>query len=207
MTKTINSVVNFGGNKIRSILKLTTGLLLILLASCTTAAETPTAAPATQTPAATLAPEPSPTGPPTLDPGRYYNEEGGFSLALPEGWSAIGPLEVGSDTENTYNLYVLGADPAFDGGPGTSKIIIADVSLWTPLAFSVAQCGTCPEHPFEDVTLGGLPAQRTLIGGGAVPFTITWHFLEADGKLIGLAIHDPETLAPLEEVVESVQLQ
>jgi hypothetical protein len=191
----------------RSKLKLTSILLALILTACTAAAETPTPAPATQTPAATAPPQPSSTGPPTLDPDRYYNEEGGFTLALPDGWSAIGPLEVSSDTEDTYNLYVLGADPAFDGGPGTSKIIIADASLWTPLAFSVAQCGTCPEHPFEDVTLAGLPAQRTLIGGGAVPFTVTWHFLEAEGKLIGLAIHDPETLAPLEEVLQSIRFQ
>jgi hypothetical protein len=190
-------------------IKLTFILPALLLASCTAATGTPAtpSTPATQTPAATLAPQPSPTGLPTLDPARYYNEEGVFSLALPDGWSAIGPLEVSGDTEDTYNLYVLGADPAFDGGPGSSKIIVADAGLWTAGEFAVAQCGTCPEHPFEDVMLGGLPAQRTLIGGGAVPFTITWIFVENEGKLIGLAIHDPETLAPLEEVLQSIEIQ
>jgi hypothetical protein len=98
-------------------------------------------------------------------------------------------------------------DPSPSGGPGASKIIIADSATLTVDEFALAQCSTCPSHPFEEVTLGGMPARRTLVGGNGVPFTITWVFIEKNGKLIGLAIHDPDTLAPLEEVLLSIRLE
>jgi hypothetical protein len=155
------------------------------------------------TPGATALPPATPTA--TADPSRYFNEEGGFSLSLPEGWSVLGPQASNADPSRPYNLYRLGPDPAASGGPGTSTIAILDASQWTAEEYVQAQCSTCPANPFEEVTLGGQPARRTQVGGGGVPFTVTWHFVERDGKLIALAIHDPETLEPLEDVLQSIQ--
>ena len=64
---------------------------------------------------------------------------------------------------------------------------------------------TCLDYPFEDVALDRRPARRTQIGGGGVPFTVTWFFIEGKDQLIALAIHDLETLEPLEEVIKTIR--
>jgi hypothetical protein len=200
-------ILAISGNKMNTpMLKHAFVPVLLLLAACTatpvgTEQPVPTAAPATQ------ALPPTDTPSPTQDSGRYTNTEGGFSLKLPEGWSALGPVETSNPGQAPYNIYILGVDPSPEGGPGSSKIAIMDAGVWTAEQFVLSQCSTCDEHPFEDLTLGGQPARRTQIGGGGVPFTVTWWFIEKDGKLIGLAIHDPETLEPLDEVVQSIQFQ
>jgi len=139
----------------------------------------------------------------TSDPGRTRVDEGGLSLVLPSGWSMAGPhsAEAGGVS---YQLYTLGLDPAASGGPGTSLIIIADAAQLSAEAFVAAQCSTCPVAPFVDTQLGGLPARRTQAGGGGVPFTVDWVFVERGGQLIGLSMRDPETLATLEDVLQSV---
>lgn len=65
-------------------------------AAAWTKTPTPTAtATATATPTATLTPTPTasptvtPTPTATLDPSRYTSPEGGFSLAIPEGWRLV----------------------------------------------------------------------------------------------------------------------
>jgi hypothetical protein len=152
--------------------------------------------------------ESTPTADPDVtQPARYYNAEGGFSLDLPDGWRVLDPLTANNDPNRPFALYILGIDPAPSGGPGNSQIVIADPKQWTPEQFAQAQCSTCPASPFENVTLGGEPAQRTQVGSGGVPFTITWYFVEHNGKLIALAIHDPETLKPLDDVIQSIQFQ
>lgn len=139
------------------------------------------------------------------DATRYHNVEGEFSLKLPEGWRASDPLTVSNDPTRPYTLYILGTEPEASGGPGSSSIVIADAAQWTPEDFVQSQCSTCDAHLFEDVTLGGRAARRTQVGGGSVPFTTTWTFVENNGKLIALAIHDPESLQPLEAVIQSIQ--
>jgi hypothetical protein len=190
---------------IRSLLSVI--VILVVVALACLAAPTETSVPPSHTPpAATLTPPPeSPQTTLTIDPSRYLNSEGGFSLKLTEGWTVLGPLPIDSDPDRPYNLYVLGLDPASSGGPDSSKIAILDPLLWTPEEFALSQCSTCPENPFEQVTLGGKPAQRTQVGGGGVPFMITWYFVENNGKLIALDFHDPETLDPLDEVIQSIQ--
>jgi hypothetical protein len=143
----------------------------------------------------------------TADPNRYVVAEAGMSLRLPEGWSVLGPQPNTTDPSRPYNLYLLGPDPGASGGPGTSTIAVLDAAQWTAEDFVQAQCSTCPAHPFEDTTVGGQPARRTQVGGGGVPFTVTWTFVEHEGKLIALAIHDPETLEPLEDVLQSIQFE
>ncbi len=139
---------------------------------------------------------------------RYINDEGGFSLVLPEGWTALGPLPATIPESGAgYNLYVLGAAPTESGGPGASMIVIAEAAQLTLELFAASQCATCPAHPPEAVTLGTVPAQHLLIGGGDVPFEKSWFFFEHQGKRIGLAVHDPDTLEPLDEVLATLRLE
>jgi len=161
----------------------------------------------TETPAVVINPEP-PTAlvEPTQDPGRYYNEEGGFSLVLPEGWSVAGPVAVSKD-DRSYNLYTLGVDPTVEGGPGISKIVVGSSDQWTPELFVQSQCSTCPANPFEQVTLGGKSGWRTQVGGGDVPLVVTWYFVRNENVFIALAIHEPDTLFPLDNVIQSITFE
>ncbi len=139
---------------------------------------------------------------------RYFNTEGKFSLVLPVGWLELGPLAMTlPETGAGYSLYILGTAPTESGGPGASMIVIADAAQMTLEQFAASQCSTCPGHSPEAVTLGTVPAERLLIGGGTVPFEKTWFFFEHQGRRIGLAIHDPETLEPLDEVLATLRLE
>jgi hypothetical protein len=139
---------------------------------------------------------------------RYVNTEGKFSLVLPVGWLELGPLAMTlPETGAGYSLYVLGSAPTESGGPGASIIVIADAAQMTLEQFAASQCSTCPAHSPEAVTLGTVPTERLLIGGGAVPFEKSWFFFEHHGRRIGLAIHDPETLEPLDEVLATLRLE
>ncbi|MBI4671381.1 MAG: hypothetical protein HY741_06890 [Chloroflexi bacterium] len=155
--------------------------------------------------ARTLRPLPASTADATAK--RYYNAEGKFSLQLPDEWTAAGPMKMENDPQRPFNQYVLGTNPGDDGGPDASRIVIADAQQWTPEQFAQSQCSVCPAHPFEKITLGGKPAQKTQVGGGSVSFLMTWYFVEHNDKLIAFAIHDRETLAPLENVITSIQFQ
>jgi hypothetical protein len=138
--------------------------------------------------------------------GRYFNEQGRFSLLLPEGWDVFGPMDASSGNGLTFTLYNLGPEPDASGGPGISSIIIADSDAFTIEEFAHGQCSTCPPAPIQDIQIAGVNARQTVIGGGGVPFEITWTFFDHNGKRIGLKIQDPDTLAPLTEVLESLKL-
>jgi len=153
-------------------------------------------------PAAATAPPP-----PILAETRYVNAEGRFRLALPEGWSAAGPFAIPVDGGGTYNLYTLGLEPSAEGGPGISRVIVADAADLTVDQFLTLQCSIRPQHPVEAVTPGSVSAQATRIGGGSVPFEVEWYFVEHAGKLIGLSIIDPETMETLIPVVQSLRLE
>jgi len=79
----------------------------------------------TSTPANELA---EATSVPTLDPTRYYNSEGRFSLKLPDGWKASEPIKVTNDPARPYEMIILGPGTSLtdNGGPGYSRIILAD---------------------------------------------------------------------------------
>ena len=193
--------------RIRSIryLKFSVIALPILVGACAVPEAPPTPVPVTATEAASPTQPASATPAPTPDPNRYINEEGGFSLLLPEGWTVLGPVEVSNRLERPFNMYVLGVDPSLNSGPGYSRIAVADAALWTAVDFAFAQCSTCLEQNFVDETLDGKPARRLEIGGGGVPFTTTWIFVERGENLLAFAIHDPETMEPLEDVIQSIQ--
>lgn len=176
-------------------------LMLLLLGACSTQPE------ATATPMPTEVPS-APTEEPSMpvdEPAQRVFGPGTFSLDLPDGWDVFGPVEVTTDPDRPYEVYRLGENPSASGGPGMSIVAIDREAKWTPEDFALAQCSTCPDNGFESVTIDGIPALRTEIGGGGVPMMITWTFVEHQGNFIAFAIHDPETLEPLEDVIQSIQ--
>jgi hypothetical protein len=156
-----------------------------------------TPVPPDQLPTDTMAEPTEVTAIPIFGPGT-------FSLDLPEGWDVAGPNVVTTEDGRAYDSYSLGEDPTSSGGPGTSHVIIGDAAEWTPEELVLMQCSTCPDNGFEQVVVGGKPGQRTQVGGGGVPMMITWTYVENKGKLIGIAIHDPQTLEPLTAVIDSI---
>lgn len=178
-------------------------LILLFLVGCVSSTEAEISA----TEVTTVTDTPSVSSISTLDPDHYFNEAGKFSLGLPKGWRVFGPLEASVNGMPSYDIYILGTEPEASGGPGNSKVVIANPAEWTPEQFVQSQCSTCPLHPLEEVTLGGKEAQRTQIGGGDVSIMVTWYFVENNGKLIAMTIHDPETLEPLEDILESIQFE
>ena len=148
-----------------------------------------------------------PTAPATAEEsGRYLNEEAGISLVLPLDWSASGPYPV-SVGETSYNLYLLGLDPSPNAGPGVSRLIVAEDDKLSIEAFILSQCSTCPSLEIADATLNGIPIQRTVIGGGGVPFEVEWNFLDRGGRLVGLSVHGPQTMGTLNDVLQTLHLE
>jgi hypothetical protein len=143
---------------------------------------------------------------PLQEPDRYHNPEAGISLVLPEGWRAAGPTSIALG-DAAYNLYTIGSDPETSGGPGLSQLIVAQEGEITIDAFLQAQCSTCDPHPLQRAILNGIEVQRTLVGGGGVPFEVEWVFLTHNSRLIGLSLHDPESLGTLESVLETLQFE
>jgi hypothetical protein len=196
--------MSFGGNMKNDhrLSWLLVGLAAILLTACTSSTPTPEASSPTQVPQPTDLPAVS-----TEEPAQLVFGPGTFSLDLPVGWEIYGPLEVTNDPDRPYEVYQLGEDPSTSGGPGMSIVAIDRTDRWTPEDFVLAQCSTCPNNGFESVTIDGIPALRTEIGGGGVPIMITWYFVEHRGNFIAFTIHDPETLLPLEDVIQSIRFE
>lgn len=132
---------------------------------------------------------------------------GTFTLDIPDGWDVAGPMMITDDSGRAYQSWALGEDPTSSGGPGTSHVIVADPAEWTPEELALKQCSTCPNNGFEEVTINGKQGLRTEIGGGGVPFVTTWYYFENQGNLIGFAIHDPQTMEPLDAVIASIQFE
>jgi hypothetical protein len=174
-----------------------------LLAAC---ALQPSGSPSVPTEQAVLVPAETATSTP-VDAAANVFGPGTFTIDLPQGWDIFGPLTVENEENGAYEVFLLGENAAGSDGPGASRVAILDAGTWTVGEFVLAQCSTCPENPYESVTLGGLPATRTQIGGGGVPFMVTWYFVEKDGKLFAFAIHDPETIEPLEDVIQTIQFE
>jgi Tol biopolymer transport system component len=137
-------------------------------------AATPTAAP----PPTQAVPTPAPV---PADAQLLPLAEAGVSLQIPAAWQVFGPVQM-----KGYGLYTLGPDAGSSGGPGQSQIIVAD-EAFTIEEFALGQCSTCPANPITDITVGGQPGKRTVIGGGGAP-EFEWVFANHAGKLIGFSI-------------------
>lgn len=155
----------------------------------------------TSTPDRVLVPSTSP------DPKRYINQEGGFSIRIPDDWGVAGPFEIELDGEAAYNVYHLGSDPSQGSGPGLSSIVLADNNRFSVAYFIASQCSTCPSHAVETVQIGTATAERTFIGGGGVPFLVEWYFIDVEPRWIGLSIHDPETMETLYDVLDTFRFE
>ncbi|MDF1499004.1 MAG: hypothetical protein P1P76_00820 [Anaerolineales bacterium] len=175
-------------------------LLLLSIAACARQAGTPEPA-STQSRDEVLVP----TEEESQD--RYISKEGAFSLRLPDGWQVFGPVEAAAGGGISFALYNLGPHPSTSMSPGGSSIAIADADTLTVEEFIQGQCSPCPPATVNDIQLGNVSARRAVIGDGGVPLEITWTFFEHNGRLIGLKIHDPQTLEPLSEVLESIELR
>jgi hypothetical protein len=69
--------------------------------------------------------------------------------------------------------------------------------------FAQQMCSVCPVNPVEEAIVGGLPAKRTLIGGGSAPAAV-WYFVVHNGKLIGFSMR-PAGDAPSDWIIGTVQ--
>jgi len=169
-------------------------LLALLLAACGEPTPTPfpteTAPPASATPAPTETPTPVPLE-------TYENEEGGFRIELPADWRV--------ERRGTTSLgihYWVGPEP-LGPGPASSAFFIGDAEEVTPLeAAEALHCGRgCAETiALEETALGGRAAQRaTLTEEG-----LEWFFVENGGRLLMLTVHDPQTLATRDDLLQTL---
>jgi hypothetical protein len=183
-------------------------ILMVSITACTTEIA-PTAENISLTETASVEIVPINTPTPESSESRYFNQEARISLILPDGWDVAGPFSVSIITNGShdYHLYNLGIQPEASGGPGISHLIVADPQKLTIEAFIQDQCSTCPVNPIETTMIGNISTKRSIVGGGSVPFEIEWFFVEHNGNLVGLSIHDPETLETLEEVIQTLQLE
>lgn len=166
---------------------LLSGLLALSLglAACNPSQNTPapaTSEPTVSSPTAVPATPNTPIPSIPADAMPHTFVEGNFSISLPAGWKVAGPFEAAQ-----YRLYTFGFEPGNSGGPGISQIILANEGALTVEQFAQQQCNACPSNPIENITLGGLPAKRTVIGGGSAP-AFEWHFINHAGKFIGFSI-------------------
>jgi hypothetical protein len=125
----------------------------------------------------------------------FENEEGGFSLLLPNGWTA------GETEETDYGTRVtIGPED----GAASGTIVMADASEWTVEELAAElQCADCDPPEFEEVTLlNNITAQHTVLQEeDAEP--AEWFFIEQDGKLIGLSFVNTTTFESLDAIVNT----
>ena len=133
--------------------------------------------------------------------GEVRAASGALWLTLPEGWT-VGP------TRETVlgTLTVLGPAP-WDANASNSSVYVADADD-VPLEHAIKRifCGPSdcePDVTLEDVTVASVPAQRSVPAGDV---EIAWYFLVFDGQTITFTLHDAETGATLEDVVDSIRL-
>lgn len=169
-------------------------MLGLLLAACGEPTPTPfpteTVPPASATPAPTETPSPVPLQ-------TYENEEGGFRIDLPADWRVVwqGATALGAH-------YWVGPEP-LGPGPASSAFFVGDAAVLSPLeAAERLHCGGgCAEAiTLEEVTVGGHAAQRaTLTAEG-----LEWFFVENGGRLLMLTVHDPQTLATRDDLLQTL---
>lgn len=134
---------------------------------------------------------------------RHQFEDGIFSLALPAAWSVSAAQEVRLNSGVEYRLYWLGVDPDTQGGPGLSRVIVGSLRQLTIGRFIQSQCEACAPPIIEPVSLGAFPALKLALVEPGQP-SIEWYLVQIDDRLIALAIHDPQSMQPLEQVLQSL---
>ena len=166
----------------------------LLLAACGEPAPTPfptvTAPPASATPAPTDTSTPVPLE-------TYENEEGGFRIDLPANWRVVRQGETSLGVH-----YWVGPEP-LGPGPASSAFFIGDAATLTPLAAAEElHCGGgCAEAiTLEETTLGGRTAQHATLADEG----LEWFFVENGGRLLIVTLHDPQTLATRDDLLQTL---
>jgi hypothetical protein len=147
----------------------------------------------------TATPEPAATSDDSGETGGlsevFENEEGGFSLLLPGGWTA------GESEETDYGTRItIGPED----GAASGVIVIADASEWTAEELAAELQGDAADAPeFEEVTLlNNITAQHTVLEEeGMEP--AEWFFVEQEGNLIGLSFVNTTTMESLDAIIHT----
>lgn len=159
----------------------------------------PTATPS-PIPSATPSPAPTETPAGTI---RHPIPAGNFSLLLPAGW-----VVVDQGLTTLGHQYLVGPEPV-GPGPSSSAIFVAPAGdLTAQMAADALQCGraTCQNPTLTPVTINGIPAQKATLASQALP-PLNWYFLEHDGQLIFLSLHDPVTLSDRMDLLETITFE
>lgn len=177
----------------RGLLALWLSLLLLALAACSEPAPTPFP---TVERAQGSGPAPTASAAPVQ---RYTDASGAFSLELPPDWQAV---EQGMTRLGRY--VQLGPEPV-GPGPASSALFVADGETVAPEeAAAELHCAGCAEAPeLEATTIGDIPAQRALLGEEPA---LEWFFVEHEGRLIILTLHDPVTFETRTDLLETLRL-
>lgn len=146
--------------------------------------------------------EPSPTparGAP--DPRPYVSDDGGFTLPLPAGWIVGEPRDTPLGREQ-----LVGLAPLVEGSSRNSVIYVADTrSMYLEKAIDLLCGDVCsPQAEIEEITLDGRPAWRAALGATAETVdqpSFTWYFVDNGDRFVFFNLHDPDTLAPLDDVI------
>ncbi|MDX1663192.1 MAG: hypothetical protein R3272_05315 [Candidatus Promineifilaceae bacterium] len=129
----------------------------------------------------------------------YHNALGNFVISLPATWQVEeqGPTDLGA-------YYRIGLPP-LGPGPESSALFIADAEALTVAEAAVKLgCGEAcaADDAFEEIELGGQPAQRVLIGEGEN--ALEWLFIPYGDRLIFLTLHDPESLETRQDLLQTL---
>lgn len=177
-------------------------MLSLILAACRNGlGGQPTPFPtATRPPTRTPTPIPSATATPA-GVARHEFLAGGFSLLLPEDWIVV---EQGLTPLGQH--YLLGREP-LGPGPESSAVFVASAAQWTAAqAAAMLLCGndSCAgDVAFEETGVAGERTQRAVLQGESGP-PLTWYFMERDGRLIYLSLHDPLTLGDRFDLLQTL---
>lgn len=168
-------------------------LLILLQAACSEPAPTPFPTAERRQGsggAATASPQPA---------QQYTDESGAFSLELPPDWQVV---EQGLTRLGRY--YQIGPEPV-GPGPASSALFVADAErLTAEEAAAELHCAGCDETPeLEEITIGDIAARRALLGDEP---SLEWFFVEHEGWLIVLTLHDPETFETRADLLGTLRL-
>jgi hypothetical protein len=151
---------------------------------------------------------PQPTSTPTVAPTpllaggsvqAYHNKEGDLALLLPAGWAVSEPQQT-----PLGSVYELGPAPLAVGDPSNSALVVADArAVSIEQALDLLCDGECILPPeLSDAVVGGSEARLVHVQRAGKP-PLEWVFVQYGGKLIYFSIHHPDTLEPLDGVIQT----
>lgn len=133
----------------------------------------------------------------------YTNDVGGFAVDIPAAWT------VGEGQSTPLGtMFLLGNEPLVPGDPAVSTILISEELTAARAAEQLLCGGGCVEEVrlqvVEDGEMGAIYKKEIVSEGSP---TLTWYFVERDGRLIYLTLHDPVTYRSLDDLVETLRFE